>query len=124
MGSVPPQGAATLVSNPRNLHVLWQEYEHGMDGSKPAKLFTTRERGRTKFKYHRRKVLWDRIRTLMERHGHSSETAIQHLYATYGRGSCVTKIINEMIRDRLREKKDKDDSGVIDNEADSCEKTL
>jgi hypothetical protein len=48
---------ARLSPNPRNLHTLWQEYEFGFGGRKPAKDFMAEERGRVKYSYHRRKVV-------------------------------------------------------------------
>ena len=52
---------AMLSNCPRSLFELWQEYEFGLQGWKAAKRFTSRERGRVKYKYHRRKVVWDTI---------------------------------------------------------------
>ena len=40
---------ATLSKCPRTLYVLWQEYEFGLAGQKPAKYFASDERGRNKF---------------------------------------------------------------------------
>jgi regulator of replication initiation timing len=55
----PVQGSvATLSPNPKNLFILWQEYEIGLGGRKAAKLFTREERGRVKHKYSRQKVVW------------------------------------------------------------------
>jgi hypothetical protein len=49
----------SLSPNPKNLFELWQEYEIGIGGRKPAKLFTQKERGGSmKHKYCRRKVIW------------------------------------------------------------------
>jgi hypothetical protein len=33
----PVVGAASLSPNPRTLHLLWHEYEFGLNGRKPAK---------------------------------------------------------------------------------------
>lgn len=62
-GALGGQGVntATLSRNPRTLFILWQEFEFGIGGRKPAKDFTAIERGRSKYAYHRRKVVWERI---------------------------------------------------------------
>ena len=65
----------TLSNCPRSLFELWQEYEFGLQGQKAAKRFTSRERGRVKYKYHRRKVVWDMILRLLCR-GHSIHTQL------------------------------------------------
>jgi hypothetical protein len=51
--------------NPKNLFVLWQEYEIGLGGCKAAKLFTQEEQGRVKHKYSWQKVVWDCISNLV-----------------------------------------------------------
>jgi hypothetical protein len=90
---------ARLSPNPRNLHTLWQEYEFGFGGRKPAKDFTAEERGRVKYSYHRRKVVWDKIAELV-RAGHTAQVAIDRIYQVYGQASTVTSIINQMRQDR------------------------
>ena len=50
---------ANLCKCPKNLYVLWAEFESGVGGNKPARLFTASERGKVKFKYCRRKIVWD-----------------------------------------------------------------
>jgi hypothetical protein len=92
-------GLVTLSRNPRDLHSLWHEYEFGVGGRKAAKLFTAAERGRVKYTYHRRKVIWDQV-SLMIRAGHSAQTAIDRIYEVYGANRSVTWIINTMRRDR------------------------
>ena len=94
--------ASTLCSKPRDLYQLWEEYEFGIGGRKPASKFSTRERGRVKYKYHRRKVVWDKIKEMIRR-GHSNHTAIDELYRTYGERTTVTEIINNMRRDKQNE---------------------
>jgi hypothetical protein len=37
---------AMLSKNPKTLHSLWREFEEGLGGRKPAKMFTARERGK------------------------------------------------------------------------------
>ena len=89
-----------LCSKPRDLFQLWEEFEFGIGGRKAAKRFSTRERGRVKYKYHRRKVVWDKIQELIRR-GHTHHTAIDEILRTYGEDKTVTEIINLMRRDRM-----------------------
>ncbi len=57
---------ATLMPSPRrSLHDLWQEYHHGVGGRKAALLFSYSERGRSKHRYSRRKVVWDLVSSLV-----------------------------------------------------------
>jgi len=98
-GQAPVVGSATLSPNPRTLHLLWHEYEFGLSGRKPAKDFTTEERGRNKYSYHRRKVVWEKIAELV-RAGWTAQAAIDRIHAAYGANASVTTIINQMRRDR------------------------
>jgi hypothetical protein len=91
--------AATLSANPRSLHVLWEEYEIGIGGRRAAKLFTKDERDKVKHKYHRRKMVWDLISTLV-RGGLTAQVAIDRIYDLYGRADSVTTIINKLKKDR------------------------
>ena len=90
---------ATLSKSPRTLAVLWQEYEFGIDGRKPAKYFTFAERGKVKHGYTRRKLVWDTISALVGA-GHTASNAIAMIYDVYGASSSVTKIIVMMRRDK------------------------
>ena len=90
---------ATLSKNPRDLYILWKEYEEGLGGRKAAKHFTASERGRVKAIYHRRRVVWDAIATMV-RAGHTATVAVDRIYDAYGRDQSVTKIIRAMLRDR------------------------
>jgi hypothetical protein len=56
---------STLSPTLRTLYILWQEYEFGIGGRKPARVFTPAERGKVKYSYHRRKVVWDVIASLV-----------------------------------------------------------
>lgn len=89
---------ALLHRCPRTLPVLWDEYVNGIEGNKPASLFSRRERGGTnKFKYSRRLVFWRCMKRLI-RGGCSVGTACNRITAVYGNVS-VTQIINRMRRD-------------------------
>ena len=75
---------ATLSPHPKDLYILWQEYEFGIGGRKPARQFTMQERARVKFKYCRRKIVWDVIDRLV-RSGYTAQVAIDRIYDIYGR---------------------------------------
>ena len=64
---------AVLYKGIKNLFDLWQEYEFGLSGNKPAKDFTRLERGKHKYAYCRRKVFWEIIIKLVNT-GHISDT--------------------------------------------------
>ena len=97
--AAPGAPEATLSPSPRNLHVLWEEWVTGVGGRKAARLFTAQERGRNKHKFHRRKVVWDQISTMINA-GYSSPAAIEAIYSAYGHGSTVTTIINRLKEDK------------------------
>ena len=90
-----------LSKCPRDLWVLWKEWEQGLGGGKPAKAFTQTERGANKFSFSRRRVFWDLVEGMLRR-GQSSDVAIDNIYRVYGWNNSVTKILNEMKRDRKR----------------------
>jgi len=93
-GVAPPTQPATLSRCPRTLELLWDEYENGIGGRKPAKDFTPRERGQVKHKYCRRKVFWTVMERLFRR-GCTVETAIARIKRVYGTVS-VTETINAL----------------------------
>jgi len=90
---------SSLMPNPKSLFDLWDEYLNGVGGRKPARLFSETERGRVKYKYTRRKVVWDVVRKLVDL-GHSSHRAIDMIYDVYGAQTSVTGIINRLRRDK------------------------
>ena len=96
--STVPYGA-TLSNCPRSLFELWQEDEFGLQGWKAAKRFTSQERGRVKYKYHRRKVVCDTILRLLGR-GHSIHTAVGEIERVNGEGKTVSTYINLLQCDR------------------------
>ena len=94
------QAEASLSPTPRTLYTLWEEYMVGIGGRKPAREFTMHERGgANKFKYCRRKVVWDLIESMM-RSGLSSNVCIDRIYTAYGENRSVTEIINLVRRDK------------------------
>ena len=99
---VPQEGTqpATLAPTPRTLAELWEEYQFGIGGRKPAKDWNPTERGNRqhgiKQKYYRRKFVWYTIEELMRR-GHTRNAAINKIRSVYGWRCSVTQIINFLI---------------------------
>ena len=92
-------GRPAVLSMPRDLYQLWNEYTTGLNNNKPASQFTAMERGRFKHKYTRRKVFWDWLKTMINA-GHTVNISIDRLYQVYGRDKSVTRILNSLRRDR------------------------
>jgi hypothetical protein len=91
----------TLMPKPKSLFNLWDEYLNGgVGGRKPARLFSETERGRVKYKYTPRKVIWDVIKKLVDL-GHSSQRAIDMIYNVYGAQTCLSDIFNRMRKDKM-----------------------
>ena len=85
-----------LSGSPPDLFVLWDEYEKGVGGHKPARDYTPAERGaNNKHNYSHRKVFWDAVKRLIER-GNTFDTAIDRILAVYGRAKSVKAILNAM----------------------------
>jgi len=97
-GAAHPPRPADLSSTPRTLYALWDEFVIGIGGRKPASEFTREERGRVKFKYCRRKVIWDRVRLLINA-GLTAQVAIDRIYDVYGQSKSVTDIIKALKKD-------------------------
>ena len=83
-GAVPC--VTTLTANPRTLHLLWEEYEHGIAGRKAARIFLREERGRVKHKYCRRKIIAARVRA-----GFTAQVAIDRSYQVYGENTAPSQ---------------------------------
>jgi hypothetical protein len=92
----------TLKKNPKCLHTLWMEYEFGLGGKKPAKMFTASERGRCKYLYCNRLVFWKKI-SEMVRAGWNSTAAIEKVTTHYGSNLSVTKVLAKMRKDKTSE---------------------
>jgi len=89
---------ATLSKCPRDLYLLWQEYEHGLDGRHAAKTFSEAEKGRVTSSYSKRNKVWKTIQRLINSRGVHHNIAIDTIYEVYGNIS-VTKIIKAIQRD-------------------------
>jgi hypothetical protein len=90
---------ATLMANPKSLYDVWNEYRNGVGGRKPARLFSEAEQGQVKFKYSRRKAIWDVVRNMVSL-GHTANWAIDLIYEVYGPQTSVTDIINQLRKDK------------------------
>jgi len=97
----PAHTAPKLQKYVKNLYLLWKEYEFGLDGKKPAREFTTYERGQNKCSYSKRKVFWDIVEKLIQR-GYTSDTAIDHIYLVYGMKKSNTQILDAMRKDKMQ----------------------
>jgi hypothetical protein len=97
----PPRPPARLAARPKNLHDLYHEYQFGLGGSKPAKLFSSAERGSCRFTYSLRLGFWTLVDSLV-RKGHTSETAIDSIYGAYGVGEPVVSILRSIRADKKR----------------------
>jgi hypothetical protein len=65
-----PEHHARLARCPKTLHLLWDEWTNGINGSKAARTFTARERGRVKHVFSKRKIFWDKVSKLVRSGGH------------------------------------------------------
>jgi len=96
-------GSATLSQQPRTLLLLWEEYQFGIGGRKPAKDWTSRERNNRedgiKQKYYRRNIVWQSIDRQV-RAGLTAAAACHQIRNHYGFRDSVTSIINKMKFDR------------------------
>ena len=90
---------AKLARNPKSLFILWQEFEYGIGGRKPAKAFTREERGAARFSYCRRNVFWQLV-VLMVNRGHTANAAIDSIYQVYGLKESVTYILKKLVQDK------------------------
>ncbi|KAG9408424.1 hypothetical protein AC1031_021663, partial [Aphanomyces cochlioides] len=84
-----------LSKRPRDLYELWKEYEFGIGGGKPAKSFNEKERGASKFMYSFRLNYWRLIDDMIKR-GYTSDTAIDAIYAKYGRSKSATCVLTQL----------------------------
>ena len=74
---------ATLCFCPKDLYGLRNKYEHGFPPNKSARNFSAAERGKRRFKYSNRKVLWTVI-DMMVNSGITAQVAIDRIYSYYG----------------------------------------
>ena len=87
-----------LSPSPKDLYTLWKEYQFGLGNRKPARLFTTEERGKVSSIYSKRNKVWKLIQDLINKRSEPSNIIIDAIYAAYGNES-VTNIIKNIQRD-------------------------
>jgi hypothetical protein len=92
-------GGGTLSPTPRTLYDLWVEYITGIGGRKPACDFTAQEQGRDKYRFYRRKHVWDIVVNLVNA-GVQARVAIDRIYNHYGANMSVSNIIKDIMRDK------------------------
>ena len=90
---------ATLSTNPKSLHALWMDYQNGIGGKKPEKLFTHEERGKVKHKYCVRKPFWELIERMIQ-NGFTANLEIDKVYNVYDRCGSLTNSLREIRRDK------------------------
>ena len=91
---------ANLVKCPKSIYDLWIEYTAGLEGNKAACEFTPQERGKVRYNYCRRKIVWDTISNICSRNM-SADVAIDRIYVQCGGiGTPVNKVIADLKRFR------------------------
>jgi hypothetical protein len=96
----------TLAPNIRDLMVLWNEWEYGIAGRKPAKDWTSQESGgggnnNIKQMYHRRRNIW-RVQQHLVNKGRSIQSANALIEQTYGAKLSITALSEAIAVDRTR----------------------
>ena len=92
---------AKLSDRPQSLSDLWEEWHVGIEGNKPAKLLTFKERQKVKNIYYKRKPIWDQLSKLVAS-GMTSKAACDKMYAIYGEGKSVSYYSKRMKEDKER----------------------
>ena len=92
-------GGGTLSPLPKTLYDLWVEYQTGIGGRKAARDFTARERGADKYRFYRRKHVWDTITNLVNA-SVQARVAVDRIYSHYGANKPVTRIIRDIMQER------------------------
>jgi hypothetical protein len=87
--------SADLAPTPPNLLLLWEGYQSGLDGRKPARLFTPEERNST---YARWKIVLDIIAKRI-RSGDTAQVACDKIYKAYGYDMYAADIIKLIVSD-------------------------
>ena len=92
---------ARLEKNDHCLYRRWIEYEFEIGSNKPAKEFTSIERGTCKFVYSLREVFWNKVSEMVGA-GWNYTEACDAIKKLYGVGLSATKILQAMRRDRKK----------------------
>lgn len=90
---------ASLSRNSKSLYTLWHKYEYEIGSRKPAKCFTSRDRGSIRYNFSKRKVFWDLVVLMANRCREASES-IDMIYKHYGYKVSVTFILMRLQRER------------------------
>jgi ribosomal protein L21E len=98
--TAPGERPAELSRAPSSLAVLWQEWKEGLNGNKPACLFTSRESGRKDLKstFCRRKRLWWLWRDVIKA-GHDVARALEATKQAYGEDLEVMQYLEAIRKD-------------------------
>jgi hypothetical protein len=99
IGDVKPVLGLGLSKRPRDLYVLWREFEVGLDGGKPVRDYTPSERGANRYTFSQHKNYWDAVGSLLIK-GYSVDLAIDMVYEAYGKNYSVTAILDAIIVDK------------------------
>ena len=91
-----------LMARIPTIGMLWQEYQTGIGRNKPAKSFTSYDRGKNRFVYSRRKIFWDLMVKLIDE-GNSATTAMSNIDVVYGYGGASVTLILQRIRKDAKE---------------------
>jgi hypothetical protein len=83
---------------PKTLYDLWKEFMFGYAGNKPAKDFTSHERGECRHVYSKRNVVWSTIVRMIDA-GYTADRAIDKIYDAYGHRTSNIDIIKMLARD-------------------------
>ena len=85
----------------RASYVQWTEYEFGLNGNKPAKAFTVREKGKIKYSYSLRKPFWTLVQK-MKRCEYTHTSSIEKIESIYSAATLksITQILREIISDK------------------------
>ena len=87
------------MRNPKSLYILWNEYEFGIGGRRPAKTLSKEERGEDRYKFYKRNIFWSLVVEMVKR-GRSANEAIDAIYRAYGYKTSVTDIIKKLQEDK------------------------
>jgi hypothetical protein len=91
-------GTAIMIEKPDSLHQIYDEFEFGIGGRKPAKDFTVQERNNrangTKQKWYRREIIYWMICQLTNRN-YTVHAAIHKIQQAIGPNWSITAIINK-----------------------------
>ena len=83
------------------LAFLWDEYQNGVGGRKPAREFTREERGRCKAVYSQRKPFWECMERQIDR-GTTKTVALNRVMQVYEHHGSVTKKLIAIRKDEKR----------------------